>query len=209
MPTDSPYNEDGTIDWTYFDRPAVAGQVYVANPDTNEYSRDTISLQEAEDRYSYGTLSDYEKRNIYNDPGDLMMFSPNMPSGNSQPLLGSTQGTVDIRETTESQDNTTTENLSDGKLTTQVGFFDGISPFDDEPWRPFGQPLPWEGISPFDDTPWALNPLSNPILILVLFMLMNGKKGSGLSSLLPLILLFMPNLFGGTNSTNITGGEMV
>lgn len=86
MPADSPYNPDGSIDWSYFNKPAVSGQVYKYSPETGGYST-TLSLAEAQAQ-GYGSLSDTEKRNIYNTAAILNPDVGAAPFVLGQPAVG-------------------------------------------------------------------------------------------------------------------------
>jgi len=86
MPADTPYNPDGSIDWSYFNRPAVQGQVYEYNKETGGYDT-TLSLEAAQEK-GYGSLTDTEKREIYNTAAILNPDVGNAPYILGQPEVG-------------------------------------------------------------------------------------------------------------------------
>lgn len=86
MPADTPYNPDGSIDWSYFNRPAVKDQVYVYDTRTGGYD---IQVPLAAARVEgYGALSDTEKREIYNQAAILNPQAGNEPFIIGQPAVG-------------------------------------------------------------------------------------------------------------------------
>lgn len=88
MPQDSPYYDDGTIDWSFFDRPVIPGSVY-AGDNHNQI----IPLSDAQS-LGYGSMSDEEKRLFYNEtfsrnvPTDKPFLDPGLPLDQQTPNYG-------------------------------------------------------------------------------------------------------------------------
>lgn len=88
MPQDSPYNDDGSIDWSYFNRPAIPGSVYSGS----NYDQ-VIPLSDAQAQ-GYGSESDEQKRIYFNDtfsqniPTEKPFLNPSLPLDQQTPNYG-------------------------------------------------------------------------------------------------------------------------